>query len=58
MLLPPPKPAAFCAQMLLEGDGPGDRAEAAQRPADAADLYRRMGMPRYLELAAGLLNTS
>jgi hypothetical protein len=25
---------------------------------EAAELYRRMGMPRHLELAAGLLNPS
>ena len=48
----------FFAQMLLERDGPGDRAEAAQLAAEAADLYRRMGMPRHVELAAGLLNAS
>jgi tetratricopeptide (TPR) repeat protein len=48
----------FYARMLLERDGPGDRAEAAQMAAEAADLYRRMGMPRHFELAAGLLNAS
>jgi tetratricopeptide (TPR) repeat protein len=46
----------FFARMLLERDGPGDRAEATRMAAEAADLYRRMGMPRHLELAAGLLN--
>jgi tetratricopeptide (TPR) repeat protein len=48
----------FFARMLLERDGPGDRAEATQMAAEAADLYRRMGMPRHFELAAGLLNAS
>jgi hypothetical protein len=48
----------FLARMLLERDGPGDRAEAAQMAAEAADLYRRMGIPRHFELAAGLLNAS
>jgi len=48
----------FFAGMLLEHDGPGDRAEAAQMAAEAADLYQRMGMARHLELAAGLLNAS
>ena len=48
----------FFAQMLLERDGPGDRAEVTKMAAEAADLYRRMGMPRHFELAAGLLDTS
>lgn len=47
----------FFARMLLERDGHGDRAEGTRMAAEAADLYRRMGMPRHLELAAGLLNT-
>ena len=48
----------FFARMLLERDGPGDRAKATQMAAEAADLYRRRGMPRHIELAAGLLNAS
>jgi class 3 adenylate cyclase/tetratricopeptide (TPR) repeat protein len=40
----------FFARMLLERDGPGDRAEATQMAAEAADLYRRMGMPRHLAM--------
>ncbi|HEU5447814.1 MAG TPA: hypothetical protein VFW57_02280, partial [Acidimicrobiia bacterium] len=48
----------FFAQMLLERGGPRDRAEATTMAAEAADLYRRMGMPRHVELAAGLLNAS
>ena len=48
----------FFARMLFERDSPGDRAEATRMAAEAADLYRRMGMPRHFELAAGLLNSS
>jgi class 3 adenylate cyclase/tetratricopeptide (TPR) repeat protein len=48
----------FFAHMLLERDRPGDRAEATQMAVEAANLYRRMGMPRHLELAASLLNAS
>ena len=44
--------------MLLERGGPGDRAEATKMAAQAADLYRRMGMPRHVELAAGVLKAS
>ncbi len=45
----------FFARMLLDRDGPGDRAEAATFAAEAADLYRRMGMPRHLEMVEALL---
>jgi class 3 adenylate cyclase/tetratricopeptide (TPR) repeat protein len=48
----------FFAAMLLERDGPGDRAEAAQMATGAAERYRRMDMPRHFELAACLLNAS
>ena len=48
----------FFATMLLERDGPGDRDEATRMATEAVDLYRRMGMPRHLELAAGLLDGS
>ena len=42
----------FFAAMLLERDGPGDRAAANQMAAEAAELYRRMGMPRHLAMVA------
>jgi hypothetical protein len=42
--------------MLLERDGPGDRAEAAQLAAEAADLYRRMGMPRHLAMVESVFS--
>ena len=45
----------FFASMLLERDGPGDRAEATQMAAEAADLYRRMGMPRHIAMVEALL---
>ena len=40
----------FYAEMLLDRDSAGDRAEAARVGAEAADLYRRMGMPRHLAM--------
>jgi hypothetical protein len=46
----------FFARMLLERDGPGDRAEAAQLAAEAADLYRRMGMPRHLAMVESVFS--
>ena len=44
----------FFAEMLLERDGPGDRAEATQLIAEARDSYRRMGMAKHLAMAEGL----
>jgi hypothetical protein len=46
----------FFAGMLLERDGPGDRAEAIRMAAEAADLYRRMGMPHHLGMVEDLLS--
>ncbi len=40
----------FFAEMLIERDLPGDRAEAARLISEAADLYRRLGMPRHLDM--------
>lgn len=45
----------FFARMLLERNGPGDRAAATRMATEATDLYRQMGMSRHAELAAGLL---
>jgi len=45
----------FFARMLLERDGPGDRAEATRMAAEAADLYRAMGMPRHLAMVEEVL---
>ena len=44
----------FFAAMLLERDGPGDRVEATRLATEAADLYRRMGMPRHRALVEAL----
>ena len=41
--------------MLLDRDGPGDRAEAVRLATEAADLYRRMGMPRHLAMVEAML---
>ena len=44
----------FFATLLLERDGPGDKAEAALLIKEAHDLYRTMGMPRHAALLAAL----
>lgn len=43
------------ATMLLERDAPGDRAEAHRMAGEAADLYRRMGMPRHLQMVEEMM---
>jgi len=44
----------FFAQMLLERNRPGDRVQAGGLAGEAADLYRRMDMPRHLAMAEAL----
>lgn len=37
--------------MLLERDGPGDRAKAGTMLDEAIASYREIGMPRHVEMA-------
>jgi class 3 adenylate cyclase/tetratricopeptide (TPR) repeat protein len=46
----------FHARMLLDRDGPGDRAAAGALVAEAVERYRAMGMPRHATLTAALLD--
>ncbi len=46
-----PRCAAGNAQMLLERDGPGDRAKAGTMLDEAIASYREIGMPRHVEMA-------
>jgi class 3 adenylate cyclase/tetratricopeptide (TPR) repeat protein len=46
----------FFAAMLLERDGPGDRAEAAALIDEARELYRSMGMPKHVAMLDSLGN--
>jgi hypothetical protein len=45
----------FYAQMLLERDRPGDRDEARRLLEEAMTVYRRIGMPRHVDMARNLL---
>jgi class 3 adenylate cyclase/tetratricopeptide (TPR) repeat protein len=47
----------FYAAMLGERNLPGDRVRAAGLVGDAIATYRRIGMPRHVDLAEGLLAT-
>lgn len=48
----------FFAQMLLRRDAPGDRERAVALLADAAEAYRRMGMPRHREMVEAMAATA
>jgi hypothetical protein len=41
--------------MLLDRDAPGDAARARRYLDEAIAIYRQIGMPKHVELAAGLL---
>jgi tetratricopeptide (TPR) repeat protein len=43
------------AHMLLDRDAPGDAARARRYLDEAIVIYRQIGMPKHVELAAGLL---
>ena len=43
------------ARMLLDRDGPGDRVKARALLTEAIAMYRRIGMPKHVEMAEALL---
>lgn len=43
------------ASMLLERDAPGDREPARELLTEAIAMYRRIGMPKHIEIAEALL---
>jgi hypothetical protein len=45
----------FYAQMLLDRAAPDDAERAADLLGGAVDVYRRIGMPRHLEMTEALL---
>ena len=45
----------WCAEMLLERDGPGDRDKARGMLEEAIESYREIGMPKHVEMAEALL---
>jgi class 3 adenylate cyclase/tetratricopeptide (TPR) repeat protein len=50
-----PEVRRWFAQMLLDRDAPGDAEQARQLLARAVEGYRRVGMPRHVEMAERLL---
>ena len=47
--------AAAVGGVLLYRDGPGDRDKAFRLLTEAVAMYRRIGMPKHLEMAEALL---
>ena len=41
--------------MLLERNAPGDRDKARQLLTEAIEMYRRLGMPKHVEMAETML---
>jgi class 3 adenylate cyclase/tetratricopeptide (TPR) repeat protein len=50
-----PEVRRWFAQMLLSRDAAGDRDEARRLLGEAVTAYRRLGMPRHVEMAEALL---
>ena len=53
-----PRHTVWRARMLLDRDGPGDRAAAAALAAEVAGRYRDLGLPRLADRAAALGSAS
>ena len=43
------------ARMLIDRDGPGDRDKARELLTEAIAMYRKIGMPKHVEMAEALL---
>jgi hypothetical protein len=51
-----PEVRRWYARMLIDRDGPGDREKARELLTEATAMYRRIGMPRHIEMAEALLS--
>jgi tetratricopeptide (TPR) repeat protein len=50
-----PEARRWYARMLIDRDGPGDRAKARELLTEAIAMYREIGMPKHVEMAEALL---
>src|SRR5947208_13973359 len=50
-----PEARRFYARMLLDRNAPGDREKARQLLEEALEMYRKIGMPKHIEMAEALL---
>jgi tetratricopeptide (TPR) repeat protein len=51
-----PEVRRWYARMLIDRDAPGDRDKARELLTEAIAMYRRIGMPRHVEMAQALLS--
>ena len=50
-----PEVRRWSARMLIDRDGPGDRDKAFRLLTEAIAMYRRIGMPKHMEMAEAML---
>jgi tetratricopeptide (TPR) repeat protein len=50
-----PEARRFYARMLLDRSAPGDRETARKLLTEAIEMYRRIGMPKHVEMAEAML---
>ena len=50
-----PEVRRWYARMLIDRDAPGDREKARQLLTEAVAMYRRIGMPKHVEMAEEML---
>jgi hypothetical protein len=50
-----PEVRRWYARMLIDRDAPSDRDKARELPTEAIAMYRRIGMPKHIEMAEALL---
>ena len=51
-----PEVRRWYARMLIDRDAPGDREKARELLTEAVAMYRRIGMPKHVEMAEALLS--
>ena len=51
-----PEVRRWYARMLIDRDGPGDRDKARELLTEAVAMYRRISMPKHVEMAEALLS--
>ena len=50
-----PEVRRWYARMLLDRDAPGDRDRARELLTEAIEMYRRIGMPKHVQMAERML---
>ncbi len=51
-----PEVRRWYARMLIDRDGSGDRDKARELLTEAVAMYRKIGMPKHVEMAEALLS--